>query len=191
MIVGKSSQNLQNIRNIQNIHLRSLEKQKNIVIEWSYKDGSSYLPTCVNPKEISMPANKIRQPLGLIELETGTKAIMPMHDFFLTYAFNIPENWQTLRSITNILYQACKDIYKDKAHHIELIEGDIEVKTQYEYLLDDTHNKRQDHLIVGKDLTFIEFHNRAKSTSPIEIRGSCCCLGSKILIVPKQRTTQG
>ena len=114
-----------------------------------------------------------RRPLGYIELESGSKKIMPMNDFFLGYAFSKPENWETLRDIYNIFVNACKEMYRSKADSLQTITDEIEVETQYEYILDRTRTKRQDALITekSKNLTMVEFHNKANSTPAIEIRG--------------------
>ena len=42
-----------------------------------------------------------KTPLGYIELDNGTKAIMPLNDLFLCHMFQNPENWEVLRVSVN------------------------------------------------------------------------------------------
>lgn len=49
--------------------------------------------------------------------------------------------------------------------------GNIEVQTQYQFLLDPQGKTRnQDFKVVWEDLTYIEFQNRADSKPPIDVR---------------------
>ena len=116
---------------------------------------------------------KERKPLGVIELANGIKQVMPMNDFFLSYTFSKKENWETLRSIHNILIEFCKILHKEKAEDLSLITDEIIVESQYEYFLDENRNKRQDTLLreADKNLTFIEFQNKAYAKPLITIRG--------------------
>ena len=120
-----------------------------------------------------MMGYKDRKSLGYIELDSGKKEIMPMNDFFLSYLFNKKENWEMLRKIHNILVQSCKDTHKDKVSNLELITDDIDVESQYEYILDEKHSKVQDVLIKEEDknLTYIEFQNRSRTEPPLKRRG--------------------
>ena len=38
-----------------------------------------------------------RIPLGFIELDSGSKPIYALYDFFLNFTFNKKENWEDLR----------------------------------------------------------------------------------------------
>ena len=38
-----------------------------------------------------------RIPLGFIELDSGSKLVYALYDFFLNFTFNKKENWEDLR----------------------------------------------------------------------------------------------
>ena len=42
---------------------------------------------------------KERIPLGFIELNSGTKPVYALYDFFLNFTFEKKENWEDLRLI--------------------------------------------------------------------------------------------
>ena len=111
------------------------------------------------------------QPLGYIHLETGAKPIMPMNDIFLNYHFEKKEHWEDLRSIINIFIADYAEQYPDTV--AKPVEGAIEVETQYKYFLNpDKAARNQDFKVSGKDITFIEFQNKAHTTPPIKIRAT-------------------
>jgi len=110
-------------------------------------------------------------PLGYIELKTGLKEINAMDDLFLNYMFKNKETWETLRQIVNIFLNEYIHLHSDKKPLPNLIEGDIEVTTQYEYLLDTNNTtKIQDIRLDHAEITYIEFQNRASTIPPISTR---------------------
>ena len=116
--------------------------------------------------------NKI-QPLGYIELETGSKAITPMNDFFLNYMFKNSANNESLKSIINIFSEEYQNINKNENHNHKMpyIEGEIEVQTQYQNIITDKILRTQDIKITEtttNNKTFIEFQNTANPRIPIE-----------------------
>ena len=117
-------------------------------------------------------ADNIKTPLGFVSLTNGAKAIYPMNDIFLNYAFEDPANWEALRLTINILLYAYKQKYPCTT--VEMIEGNIKVRTQFRHLLetDIKTTRNQDFEIIEDDenITFIEFQNRAQTHPPIEIR---------------------
>jgi len=110
--------------------------------------------------------------LGTIELLNGTQRdISPMNDLFLNYLFKDEQEWETLRSILNIVLT--EYIERHPVTSMRLVEGDIKVETQYDYYLDTKREKTQDIKITGADgkkLTYVEFQNRANPDTPIKIR---------------------
>ena len=109
--------------------------------------------------------------LGYIELETGSKAISPMNDVFLSYTFQKKANWETLRKMTNIFYKAYIEICVDTK--ITLVKGNITVKTQFPHFqnLNASTPKEQDVRIESKEkIHFIEFQNDMHPRIPIAIR---------------------
>jgi len=112
-----------------------------------------------------------KTPMGYIELSNGSKAIYPMNDIFLNYTFEKAAYWETLRTAINILIEAYA--LQQPKTKIKPIQGIIEVKTQYQYLLDiQNTTKDQDIKIItpNSEATYIEFQNRARPDIPIEIR---------------------
>ena len=84
-----------------------------------------------------------REPLGYVDLEEWIKRVEVMNDIFLNYTYNKRENWETLRLKTNIFYG--EYISRTENTNISLIEGDIIVDTQYDYLIDEKNvTRRQD-----------------------------------------------
>ena len=72
-----------------------------------------------------------RKPLGQVQTAYGPKDIYPMDDIFINYTFSNPENWETLRTIANIMINA----YRAENHSTQLepITGTIKVETQYKH----------------------------------------------------------
>ena len=89
--------------------------------------------------------------LGYMELETGRKLVIPMNDIFLSYIYQDEANWDQLKTITNIFYQAYIEIYRDTK--LKLIEGEISVKTKFPYFrnLSASKPKEQDIRIESAD----------------------------------------
>ena len=108
-------------------------------------------------------------PLGYVKLGNGDMAIFPMNDILLNFTFQFREYWEALRSIINIVIMRYKLDKPDTL--LETIDGDIEVLTQYKFLLakDPKFNRRQDIKVteLGEGIYFIEFQNRAKVDMPI------------------------
>ena len=117
---------------------------------------------------------KNRKPIGYIELAHGKKPIYVMYDFFLNFTFEKKENWEDLRLIVNILFNAY--MRKNPKTIITLIEDEIIVKTQFEYYMQNLPKpKVQDFMIeeVNKTkYTFIEMHNDPRSKPPVKIRAT-------------------
>jgi len=67
--------------------------------------------------------------LGYIELETGSKLITPMNDVFLNYTYQNEANWEDLREIVNIFYNAYIKTFGNTK--VRPTEGEIKVKTQF------------------------------------------------------------
>ena len=89
--------------------------------------------------------------LGYMDLETGRKLVTPMDDVFLNYIYQDEANWDHLKTITNIFYQAYIETYKDTK--LKLIEGEISVKTKFPYFrnLSASKPKEQDFRIESVD----------------------------------------
>ncbi|MDR0273515.1 MAG: hypothetical protein LBI27_09390 [Clostridiales bacterium] len=112
-----------------------------------------------------------KTPLGFIELSNGAKAIFPMNDFFLTYTFEKPEHWESLRLTVNLMIEAYKKFKPET--RIKPITGKIKVETQFKHLMDVKNTTRDQDMKITEDETkahYIEFHNRARSRPPVEIR---------------------
>ena len=108
-------------------------------------------------------------PLGHIVLDSGTKEIYPMNDFFTNFTYENPENWETLRLIINMVYEAYRR-ENPNATAIAPIEGDILVATQYKFYVKPRKTKRQDIKLMeltNKKPTFLEFQNRASTIPPV------------------------
>ena len=107
--------------------------------------------------------------LGYIDLPTGPKAIKPMNDMFIRYTFENKENWEILKLIANIFYEDYKIKVKDTT--VELISGNIKVKTQFEYFKDASKIKSQDLEIESEDkVDFIEIQIKTSLKVPVEQR---------------------
>ena len=114
------------------------------------------------------------KPLGYIDLNGKKLPITPLNNFFLNYVFHKKENWETLRTIVNIFLRD----YIDKTPNTttKLILGEIEVETQYKYLLSANSTRDQDLKIKqmqSDEITFVELQNRARKDRTkvdIEIR---------------------
>ena len=112
-----------------------------------------------------------RKPLGYIELESGVKEINVMNDIFLNYMFKNKETWEMLKSIVNIFLGEYVTVHHTKEPLPNFIEGEIEVTTQHEFFLDpDKKTRVQDIKLSHKEITFIEFQNRANTIPPINER---------------------
>ena len=112
-----------------------------------------------------------RTPIGIIELETGPRAVYPMEDFFLNYTYNKPEHWEALRLTANIFIED----YQSKIEETMLatIKGAIKVITQYAFYTGAIKSSKSQDFKMDEDddnVTFIEFQNRANTKPPIEFR---------------------
>jgi len=117
-----------------------------------------------------------KKPLGYISLLNNTqKAIYPMDDFFINYAFYKKENWGHLRNILNIFLDAYAVKY-DKKDGFHFVDENIVVETQYEHYLKNTTKQQTQDIkideIRNSDQTYIEFQNKTTSKPPIAIRAS-------------------
>jgi len=75
-----------------------------------------------------------------------------------------------LRLAINIFIEAYKQ--KNPNTTARLVDGNIQVKTQFKHLLD-TKNTTRDQdikMTTTRDITYVEFHNRANTNPPVEIR---------------------
>ena len=111
--------------------------------------------------------------LGLIQLDTGPKAITPMNDVFVNYTFAQKMYWETLRRITNIIYRSYIKLYPDTG--VDLIIGEIDVQTQYPYFTESNSSKpkTQDAQIESLiKIDFVEFQNDMYPQIPIEVRSA-------------------
>ena len=72
-------------------------------------------------------------PLGYVEAPNGKRAIFPMHDIFLGFTFQNPENWELLRTMINIMIEAYRAT--NASTTATPILGHITVKTQYQHFL--------------------------------------------------------
>ena len=117
---------------------------------------------------------KERIPLGFIELDSGSKPVYALYDFFLNFTFDKKENWEDLRLIVNILLDAY--IKQNPGTVVTLIEDEIIVTTQFKQYLDNlTTPKEQDFKfdeVNIKKLTFMEVQNSASSDPTIDIRAT-------------------
>ena len=111
-------------------------------------------------------------PLGYIDLPNGPRAIFPMNDIFLNYAFQSPDNWEVLREAVNILIDAYRQI--NPSTQLGLITGKIEVRTQFKHMLDGKATRDQDIKMSQEagDATYIEFQNKSSTNSPIPMRAT-------------------
>ena len=117
-------------------------------------------------------ASKDTTPLGYVELPNGSKAIYPMNDVFLNYTFEDAAHWEALRLSVNIFIDAYKKLKPDTK--VQPVKGKTKVRTQFRHLLDtDGKTTRdQDIKMTEEDIAdnYIEFQNRAKPDTPVEIR---------------------
>lgn len=111
-------------------------------------------------------------PLGHVELPDGSIAIRAMNNLFLNYTFENSANWEALRLVVNIFIDAYKRMNPDTT--ASTIDGNIEVRTQFQHLLksDGKTTRDQDIKLTEDDneVTFIEFQNKAKTEKPLELR---------------------
>ena len=111
------------------------------------------------------------KPLGYMEIESGSTPVHAMNDIFLNYMFKSEKNWEVLRSIINIVLEEYIRQHADKGAIPNLVHGEIDVTTQYEFMRQrDRANPRQDMKVTGEQITYIEFQNRAKPKKPIKER---------------------
>ena len=111
-----------------------------------------------------------RKPLGYVQLKTGEKPVLALHDVFLNFLFEREENWDYLRKMVNIFVNDYTQV--NPTTQLKPIIGEIEVETQYRFLLDKNKLRDQDIKIKGNDITYVEFQNRATTNPPIEVRAS-------------------
>ena len=110
-------------------------------------------------------------PLGYIQLITGLKPIAVMNDIFLNWHFEKPERWEDLRLLVNIFVNDY--IARHTNTVAKPISGAIEVHTQYKFFIDAKNKTRnQDFKIIGTELTFVEFQNKANTSPPINVRAT-------------------
>jgi hypothetical protein len=116
-----------------------------------------------------------KQPLGYIKLLNNTeKAVYPMDDFFINFAFHKKENWGHLREMLNIFFNSYQVKYQ-RQDGFHFIGEKITVETQYEhYIRMNTKQPAQDARIQEQQggQTFVEFQNKATTRPPISIRAS-------------------
>lgn len=112
-------------------------------------------------------------PLGYVETPNGKKAIFPMHDIFLGYTFQNPENWEILRTMINIIIE--EYCAANPSTTASPITGNITVKTQYRHFLSpqSTPLSQDAHIEVDKqDSYYIEFQRDPLPKLPISIRST-------------------
>ena len=86
-------------------------------------------PTKRKNKKVKTTPQNYSGILGYVELSEDKKvSIKPMDDHFINYTFDDAENWPSLKTIANIIYDNYKK--ENPKTSVTLIEGDIEVKTQ-------------------------------------------------------------
>jgi hypothetical protein len=137
---------------------------------------------------INQETTKKPEPLGYVEIATGSIPIQAMRDTFLNYTFNDTSNWETLRLTINIMIERYHIVKPTTP--IKPIEGDIVVETQWEHIKGLKESKFQDFKVnsqwepaiskkpdesqtvklESKRLTFVEFQNRARPLVPVDIR---------------------
>ena len=110
-------------------------------------------------------------PIGHIDLPSGPKPIFIMNDIFLNHLFENPESWEALRQIINIFIHAYRKIYQCTT--LSPIAGELEVQTQYKYLLSDGKTTRDQDIKATESktaITYIEFQIRSETNPPISMR---------------------
>ena len=74
--------------------------------------------------------------IGYISLPDGDKAIQTMTALFVNFTYKNPENWEDLKTMTNIFYEdyrcKAKELHAKDAS-VKLIEGKVKVTTEYEH----------------------------------------------------------
>jgi len=116
-------------------------------------------------------------PLGYVQLANGPMAIHAMHDLLLNYTFENAANWDGLKQTVNIIIHAYSDYVHNK-HKLKTtlkpIQGNIMVRTQYQFLLkNDKKTTRNQDIEITDDtpaIKYIEFQNRADAG--IDIRAT-------------------
>ena len=107
-------------------------------------------------------------PLGYVQLATGAMPIHPMHDLLLNYTFENAANWDGLKQAVNIVIHAYTK-YIHNTHKLtttlQPIQGNIMVRTQYQFLLkNDKKTTRNQDIEIKEDtpaIKYVEFQNRA------------------------------
>ena len=116
--------------------------------------------------------DKNAAPLGYVELANGSKAIYPMNDVFLNYTFEDAAYWDALLTTVNIFIDAYKQVNPET--QINPVKGKVKVRTQFRHLLNtDGKTARDQDIKMTEEETaeyYIEFQNRAKPDTPVEIR---------------------
>lgn len=113
-----------------------------------------------------------KTPLGFIELDNGSKEVHVMDDLLLNFTFDKVENWEEFRLMMNILL----DEYRKEtpATVVTLIEGKIHIETQYKFYINTQNTTRNQDFKLDETesnrLKYIEFQNRAKTKTPLELR---------------------
>jgi len=115
--------------------------------------------------------NKKNKELGFIDLETGSKPILPLNHVFLNYTFDNKEYWETLREMINIIYRAYIAHYPRTS--VTLTKTGITAKTEFANYkdLNSTTPKRHDIRIESEDkFDYIDFQNKPSTEPPVEER---------------------
>jgi hypothetical protein len=115
-----------------------------------------------------------KKPLGVVELDSGSMEIFAMDDFFLNFTFENENNWEAFRLMLNILLE--EYIKQNPATVATMIEGEIHIKTQYEFYINakNKNETRKQDLesteIEMNRIKYVEFQNKATSVPPIPDR---------------------
>jgi hypothetical protein len=100
----------------------------------------------------------------------GAKAIFPMNDIFLNFAFEAEENWGLLQDYVNDIITAYREVYPQTS--LQPIEDEIKVRTQWKHLLDKNGQTNNQDIVIeetAKD-TYVEFQIRAYPDIPLPTR---------------------
>ena len=116
-------------------------------------------------------SNKSENILGFIDTDTGRKPIPTLDHIYLNYTFQNKKNWETLRGIINIVYNAYTQSQQED--NIDPIECNINVITQFPYYknMETTKPKEQDFRIESETrIDYIDFQNSTHPNIPIKER---------------------